>query len=54
MTERELKKLNKNQLLELLKEQTERANRLEVEFEEVKRKLKERKSKENILITAFL
>lgn len=43
MTERELKKLNKNQLLELLKEQTERANRIEIEFEEVKRKLKERK-----------
>lgn len=43
MTERELKKLNKNQLLDLLKEQTERANRLEIEFEEVKRKLKERK-----------
>lgn len=47
MTERELKKLNKNQLLELLKEQTERANRLEIEFEEIKRKLKERKIIEN-------
>ncbi len=47
MTERELKKLNKNQLLELLKEQTERANRLEMEFEEVKRKLQERKLIEN-------
>ena len=47
MTERELKKLNKNQLLELLKEQTERANRLEIEFEEIKRKLKERKIIDN-------
>ena len=43
MTERELKKLSKSELLELLKEQTDRANRLEIEFEEVKRKLKERK-----------
>lgn len=42
MTEKELKKLNRYQLLELLITQTERADQLEKKVEELERKLEER------------
>jgi len=46
MTEKELKKLNRKQLLELLLQQTERVELLEAELEETKQKLSERIIKE--------
>ena len=42
MTEKELKKLNRYQLLELLMMQTERADRLQERLEEAERQLNER------------
>ena len=39
MTEKELKKLSRKQILELLLKQTERADRLEAKLEEAKRKI---------------
>lgn len=41
MTEKELKKLNRYQLLEMLILQTERADRLELELEEARKQLEE-------------
>lgn len=41
MTEKELKKLNRYQLLEMLILQTERADRLEQELEETRKRLEE-------------
>ena len=46
MTEKDLKKLNRKQLLELLLQQTERAELLEAELEETKQKLNNRLIKE--------
>lgn len=43
MTEKELKKLNRKQLLELLLRQTERADQLESELEETKKQLEDRR-----------
>ena len=42
MTEKELRKLTRKQLLELLLKQTERADSLEAELEEAKRKIQDR------------
>lgn len=42
MTEKELKKFNRKQLLELLLVQTHRADKLEAELKEVKESLKKR------------
>lgn len=42
MTEKELKKLNRYQLLELLVMQTERADKLQKKVEELEQKLEER------------
>lgn len=42
MTERELRKLNRYQLLELLITQTERADQLQAQVEQLEKKLKER------------
>ena len=46
MTEKDLKKLNRKQLLELLLQQTERAELLEAELELTKKKLADRIIKE--------
>lgn len=46
MTEKELKKLNRKQLLELLLQQAERAELLEAELELTKQKLNDRLIKE--------
>lgn len=43
MTEKELKKLNRKQLLELLLKQTERADQLEQELDEAKKQLEDRR-----------
>ena len=43
MTEKELKKLNRKQLLELLLRQTERVEALEQELNETKQKLEDRR-----------
>ncbi|MBR5272817.1 MAG: DNA repair protein [Clostridia bacterium] len=43
MTEKELKKLNRKQLLELLLRQTERVDKLESELAETKKQLEDRK-----------
>ena len=43
MTEKELKKLNRKQLLELLLRQTERADQLESELEEAKKQLEDKR-----------
>lgn len=43
MTEKELKKLNRYQLLELLVEQTERADKLQVLLDEAQKELQEQK-----------
>lgn len=43
MTEKELKKLNRKQLLELLLRQTERVETLEQELSETKQKLEDRR-----------
>lgn len=43
MTEKELKKLNRKQLLELLLRQTERAEQLESELEQTKKQLEDRR-----------
>ena len=42
MTEKELKKLNRKQLLELLLVQTEKADSLALELEEVRKKLEDK------------
>ena len=46
MTEKDLKKLSRKQLLELLLQQTERAELLEAELEETKQRLQNRIIKE--------
>ncbi len=45
MTEKELKKLNRYQLLELLVMQTERADKLQEQINELERRFKERELK---------
>ena len=54
MTEKELKKLNRYQLLELLIIQTERANKLQATLDEAKRRLEDQETNISYIIIELL